>query len=168
MTVLVRLVDRLTTALALLGTLGILAMMVHIAADVVLRSAFSFAIPATLELVTRYYMIMLALLPLGWVEWNRNMIMVEAFSRLYGDLGVRLIDALVSLLSAGIYLILALGTWDKAVEQFRSGAYILALDTQIAVWPTYFVLPVTFVLATLVCLVRAPLALRDSHGSHMA
>lgn len=162
MNAMVRLIDRLTTALAMLGTLGILAMMVHIALDVFLRSTFSLAVPATLELVTRYYMIMLALLPLGWVEWSRNMITVEAFSGIYGALGVRVIDSLVALLSAGIYSVLMVGTWHKAVDEFQSGAYILALDTKIAVWPTYFVLPAAFALAMLVCLAKSPLSLRKT------
>lgn len=154
---LVKLINSIARFLALMGTFGIVAMMLHITADVVLRSLFSFAVPVTLEMVTRYYMVLLALLPLAWVEWQRNMITVEAFSGVYGVTGVRVIDALVSVLCAVVYALLAMGTWDKAMDQYHSGAYIMALDTAIAVWPSYFVLPVAFALAGMVCLVRAPL-----------
>lgn len=146
--------DRLVAGLALLGTLGIIAMMLHVTLDVVLRSTLSISVPATIELVTRYYMITLVLLPLGWVEWKQQMITVEAFASVFGDAGVRWLDSLVALLAAGLYGIFTLATWDKAVEQFALGAYVMALDLAVPVWPTYFVLPLSFALAGLVCLIR--------------
>lgn len=146
--------DRLVAGLALLGTLGIIAMMLHVTLDVVLRSTLSMSVPATIELVTRYYMITLVLLPLGWVEWKQQMITVEAFASILGEAGVRWLDSLVALLAAGLYGIFTLATWDKAVEQFELGAYVMALDLAVPVWPTYFVLPLSFALAGLVCLIR--------------
>lgn len=151
-----RIANRMTVGLALLGTLGIVAMMLHVTLDVVLRTTLSVSIPATLEIVTRYYMITLALLPLGWVEHQRSMISVEALSALFGTLGKRLIDVLVALLSAAIYFIFTVATWEKAVDQFDQGSYVMSLDFPMPVWPTYFVLPVSFGLAMLVCLVRIP------------
>lgn len=157
MAVLYRLTNLAAVGLALLGTLGILLMVVHITLDVVLRSTLSISIPATLELVTRYYLITLALLPLGWVEWRRSMISVEALEGMMGPRLIRISDVLVSLLSAGIYAILAVATWGKAVEQYQIGAYVMSLNVPMPVWPTYFVLPVAFALAALVCLVRLPM-----------
>lgn len=146
--------DRLVAALALLGTLGIVAMMLHVTVDVVLRSTLSISVPATIELVTRYYMITLVLLPLGWVEWKQQMITVEAFTSLFGKAGIRWLDSLVALLAALFYGLFTVATWDKAVEQFELGAYVMALDLAVPVWPTYFVLPLSFALAGLVCLIR--------------
>lgn len=157
MDMLIRWTDRTAVLLASLGALGILAMMVHITLDVVLRSTISVSIPATQELVTRYYMIFLALLPLAWVERRKEMITVEALAGFFGPTGTRWLDALVSLVSAAIYLVLALATWDKAVEQYAIGSYVMSLNFPMPVWPTYFVLPVAFALAVIVCLVRAPL-----------
>lgn len=146
--------DRLVAGLALLGTLGILAMMLHVTADVILRSTLSISVPATIELVTRYYMITLVLLPLGWVEWKQQMVTVEAFSGVFGEAGIRWLDTLVALLAAGFYALFTLATWEKAAEQFDLGAYVMALDLAVPVWPTYFVLPLSFALACLVCLIR--------------
>ncbi|MCC5882628.1 MAG: TRAP transporter small permease [Halomonas sp.] len=157
MAVLYRLTNMAAVGLALLGTLGILLMVVHITLDVVLRSTLSISIPATLELVTRYYLITLALLPLGWVEWRRSMISVEALEGMMGPRLIRISDVLVSLLSAGIYTILAVATWDKAMEQYHIGAFVMSLNVPMPVWPTYFVLPIAFALAAFVCLVRLPL-----------
>jgi len=154
MNTLLRLSDRLTMVLALLGTLGIVAMMVHVTLDVVLRSTIDVSMPATLELVTRYYMVLLALLPLGWVERQRQMISVELFTDMLNPSVRRWDDGLVTLLSLGIYIVFTIATWEKAVEQYEVGAYVMSLDTRIPVWPSYFVLPVSFGFAAYVCLMR--------------
>lgn len=159
MNTLSRIADKLTDALSYLGMVGILAMMLHICADVIARTVFEVSVPATLEMVTRYYMLMLVLLPLAWVERKHFMIVVEAFSGVFGKLGLKLLDVLVAIVCIGVYSVLAVSTWEKAMEQFNVGAYIVALDTQIIVWPGYFVLPLGFGLAALVCLVRIPLRL---------
>ncbi|WP_432697921.1 TRAP transporter small permease [Marinobacterium sp. YM272] len=157
MKLLERWLDRTAQGVALLGALGILAMMVHITLDVVLRSSISFSIPATQELVTRYYMITLALLPLAWVERKRSMIFVEAFSGLFGSRGLRIVDCFVALFSAAIYAVLTVATWDKAMEQYDIGSYVMSLNFPMPVWPTYLILPVAFALSTLVTLARIPL-----------
>lgn len=154
MTGLNRLADQLSQALALLGTLGIAAMLIHVTLDVVLRSTMSYSIPATLEIVTRYYMVTLALLPLAWVEHQRNMIAVEAVTDVLGERFKAWTDVLVAMISLLIYFIFMMATWTKAVEQFERGAYVMSLDFPMAVWPTYFVIPVSFGLACLVCLIR--------------
>ncbi|MDC8801921.1 TRAP transporter small permease [Halomonas pacifica] len=159
MAALYRLTNRAAVGLAMLGTLGILLMVVHITLDVILRSTLSVSLPATVELVTRYYLIAMALLPLGWVEWRREMIAVEALEGPMGPRLVRLSDVLVALLSAGIYAVLAVATWGKAMEQFAIGSYVMSLNVSIPVWPTYFVLPLAFALATLVCVARLPFLL---------
>lgn len=154
MNTLLRLSDRLTMVLALFGTLGIVAMMAHVTLDVLLRSTMDVSMPATLELVTRYYMVLLALLPLGWVERQRQMIAVELFTDLFHPRVRRWNDRFVTLLSLSIYIVFAIATWEKAVEQYEVGAYVMSLDTRIPVWPSYFVLPISFALAAYVCLMR--------------
>lgn len=156
-------IHRTTTFLGFLGALAIIAMMLHITLDIILRSTLSVSIPGTLEIVTRYYMMMLALLPLGWVEWRRGMITVEALTGLYGEKGTHRIDILVAAISAGIYIVLTISTWGKAVEQYSIGSYVMSLNFPMPVWPTYFVLPVAFGLASLVALARAYFMLHDTY-----
>lgn len=156
MNVFFKLVNRLTAGLGLLGTLGLVAMMIHVTADVIGRTFWSVSIPATIEIVTRYYMITLVLLPLGWVEWSGKMITVDVFTDILGPKVIPYTDTLVALLSAFVYVMFTQATWLKAVEQYELGAYVMSLDTPIPVWPTYFVLPASFALATFVCLARIP------------
>ena len=105
-------------------------------------------------MVTRYYMVLLALLPLGWVEWQRKMISVELFTDFLGARAQRFNELLVTVLSLAIYLVFTVATWEKAVEQYAIGAYVMSLDTRIPVWPSYFVLPISFGLAAYVCFMR--------------
>ncbi|WP_280547767.1 TRAP transporter small permease [Halomonas sp. 11-S5] len=152
-----RLVNHVSMGLGLLGTISILLMVVHVTLDVILRSTLSVSVPATLEMVTRYYLITLVLLPLAWVEWRKDMIAVEALESLMSPVLIRISDVLVSLLSAGVYSILMVATWAKAMEQFQIGSYVMSLSFPMPVWPTYFVLPLAFGLAAIVCLIRLPL-----------
>ena len=159
MNTLSRIVDKLTVGLSYLGMIGILAMMVHICTDVIARTVFEISVPATVEMVSRYYMLMLVLLPLAWVENKRFMIVVEAFSEKFGKLGLRILDILVAITCIGVYSVMAVSTWEKAIEQFEIGAYVIALDTQVIIWPGYFALPFGFGLAALACVARIPLLL---------
>ncbi len=165
MNTLLKLADKFTELLSYLGMIGVLAMMVHICADIVGRTLFGVSIPATLEMVTRYYMLMLVLLPLAWVEKNRGMIAVEVFAGMFGKLGDRILDAFVSLACAGVYCVLSVSTWQKAMEQFNIGSYIIALDTQIYVWPGYFTLPFGFGMAAFVCMLRLLLMFSNASSS---
>jgi len=149
-----RLTDRLVMTLALLGTLGIVAIVLHVSLDIILRSTISVSMPATLQMVTRYYMVLLALVPLGWVEWKGRMISVEVVSDLFPARVKRMQELLIALFSLVLYMIFVLATWDKAVEQYNVNAYVTALNRRLPVWPTYFVLPLSFGLAAFVCAVR--------------
>jgi TRAP-type C4-dicarboxylate transport system permease small subunit len=140
--------------LALLGTLGIIAIVLHVSLDIVLRTTIRVSMPATLEMVTRYYMILLALMPLGWVEWKNRMISVEIVSDFFGATLKRWQDILIAVFSLLLYVAFTWATWDKAIDQYNIGAYVTTLNQRLPVWPTYFVLPLAFGLAAFVCTVR--------------
>ena len=72
-----RLADKLSQGLAFLGAVGVLAMMVHVCADVLSRTLTGASLPATVEIVSYYYMVLVAFLPLAWVERRNAMISVE-------------------------------------------------------------------------------------------
>lgn len=146
----------MTMVLVVIGFVAATLMMLHIVADVFMRSTFDIAVPATERIVTRYYMVALALLPLGWVEWSKSMIAVDAFSFMYGKLGDQIVSLLGTVLSAVIYGVLGSATWTQAMEQYKLGSYIMSLNLVIPLWPTYFIVPVAFFMAMFVCLVRIP------------
>ncbi len=149
-------IEKLVRVFSCLGILAILAMAVHIFADVSIRSTANISIPATEELVTRYYMVTLALLPLGWVEWKKQMISVEIANSFFHGKILKLSNLFCNLLCAAIYSALAYGTGLQAVEQYNIGSFVMSLNFPMPVWPTYFAVPAAFFLATLIVLLRIP------------
>lgn len=150
------LTELLTRVLGFAGVFAIVVMMLHIVTDITLRSTINTGVPATEELVTRYYMVTLALLPLAWVEWHKQMIAVEVFSDLFRGLMAITMTLTANLLCIGVYLVFTYSTWQKAMDQYDIGSYVMSLNFPMPVWPTYFALPAAFALAALVVLVRTP------------
>ncbi len=146
-----------TDALAVLGAVGILAMMVHIPVDVFLRELFGLPVPGTIEIVSRYDMVAVGFLALPWAIRRGQMIKAELLGSLFtGRIGW-LNAILGQLLCALAYGILAWTTWAEAMKEFRSGTFVMSLNTALVVWPGYFFLPVAFALAFVVAATSAGL-----------
>lgn len=149
-----RLTGRIAQALALIGALGLIALLLHVAADVAARNLFARPIPATNDIVSRYYMVALAFLPLAWVERQDAMVRVELVEFLGSPRLDRLSALLVAALVTAIYLAMAWVTWGDAVKNWRIGSFVDVLGRQVPVWPSYFLPPAGFGLAALVTAVR--------------
>ena len=161
MTALDRLADRVSQALALIGALGLVALLVHVAAEVVARNLFGRPIPATNQIVSHYYMVLIAFLPLGWVERSRAMISVELIEGFLPATVRRLSDALVAALSTLIYAAIAWVTVGVAVKNYRVGSFVEVLGWPLPIWPTYVLPPLGFALAALITAFRAVENLRS-------
>lgn len=149
------LTNRAMNATAVLASLGALVMMVHICAEVVSRNLFGAPIPATVEIVSQYYMVLLAFLPIAWLERRGGMVSVEAIDFLLSPGVRRWSDVAVALVSAVIYAGLAYTTWLVALKNHATGTFVTALEVAVPTWPTYFLPPLGFALAVLVTLFRA-------------
>ena len=156
---------RIAQALALIGALGVLAMLVHISADVLARNLVGRPIPATNEIVARYYMLLIAFLPLAWVERERSMVSVELLDGVMSARVRQVSDMLVALFVTGIYLALFWVNWQSAVSRWRIGSFIDVLGREIPVWPGYFLLPAGFLLAAMVTLLRVAQTIRGPVAS---
>ena len=155
-----RAADRLAQWLALVGALGIAAMLLHVGADVLTRNLLGRPIPATNEIVSSYYMVLIAFLPLAWVERRRGMVTVDLIDALLTPTTRRLSDVFVALLATALYLVIAWVGWQSAVSRWQIGAFIDVLGHRLPVWPTYFLPPAGFLLAAMVTLQRAVQTIR--------
>lgn len=151
-----------SNTLSVIGGFAVLTMIVHIVADVFMRNVMNIALPATVEVVSRYYMVMAAFLPLAWVERTGGMITVDFLTGALGVSGVRVSDVIVGLVSTVVYVFLTYSSWLVALAQFRRSSFIVSMSVSIPVWPTYFILPLSFALATIICLLRTMLAASKS------
>ena len=149
-----RLADRVSQTLALVGALGLIALLLHVSAEVVARNLLGTPIPATHQIVSHYYMVLIAFLPLAWVERTRAMIAVELIEGFLPGPVKRLSDILVALIACTIYAVLAWVTWEVFVKNFTVGAFVDVLGRRLPIWPTYALPPVGFALAALVTLYR--------------
>ena len=154
MRLLYRLQDGLLALLALIGALAIVTLMAHVVTDVVLRNTTNAPIPATYEIVTNYYMIALAFVPLAWVERRGGMVQVEVIEPFLGPQALVWSDRLVALISTVIYGALTWVTWLTAVKNFETGVFVMAQNLAVPTWPAYFLVPLGFGLAALTTFIR--------------
>jgi len=149
-----RLTDRITFWLGVLGAIGIGLMMIHVTVDVLLRQFLRIAVPATGDIVTRYYMILLAFVPLGWLEQREEMIRVEVLDAFVSGVVDRVLTLCVNLVLVVAYVGLAWLTLGEAMDALHTGSYVVSLGHKIPVWPGYFFPPIGFLVAAFVLLVR--------------
>jgi TRAP-type C4-dicarboxylate transport system permease small subunit len=150
-----RLASAVSRILALIGAIGVVLMMLHICTDVLLRNLFRYSLPVTVDVVSRYYMVAIAFLPLAMLEIRREMISVELIDFLLSRQLRRLSDILVCLVSSAIYTVLAYTTWIDAASNFRRGTFVELVDIKMPIWHSYLLPPIGFTIAALATILMA-------------
>lgn len=142
----IRSIDR---ALMAIAAIGLLAMMVHISLDVLSDLIFNDPIAVTSAYVTQYYMIVVAFLPLAAAEYRGGHIGVDLVVNQLPAGPKRGLNMLVLLITLGVYLLLTAQSWEQAVKKLGINAFIMEQDTRVSVWPSFFILPLSFALISL-------------------
>ena len=138
-----------------LGALAVVAMMLHICLDVVLRNFFRISLDTVPEIVARYYMTALAFLPLAWLEMRRDMISVELLDFVMKPGVRRVSDVAVMVIAAVIYGLLAWTNWTKALSETRTGTLVEIASYKMPVWHSFYFPAVGFTCAGLICVLLA-------------
>lgn len=140
MKILDRILGGVTGVFTLIGAFALVAMMVHITLDVVLKALFGSPVPVTMEATSFYYMTAVVMLPLAALERHGDLVYVELFYDRMGP-GIRYWLYLLVLTIGAVYcLTVAYAAWFPAMRAMRVGAYAGSL-IRIEIWPTRF-LPV--------------------------
>jgi len=148
-----RSLDRVIDGTTFLGGIAVVLMMVHITLDIVLRF-FAIPLPGTMSIVSYYYMLVVTFVSLAFAERRNAHISVEivydllptwmqAFSRVVG-----------ALLCLAIFGLMAMKSWDIAMEKLAIQAKFIQGGSVIVTWPGYFLLPLGFALMWLTCLMK--------------
>ena len=164
---LVKLATGIARVMGYIGAFAVVAMMLHISLDVFLRNVFRYSMNTVPEVVARYYMTALAFLPLGWLEFRRQMISVELLDFALSPLMRRISDTLVMVVAATAYGLLAWTNWDKALSETRSGTLVEIATYKMAVWHSFYFAPVGFTLACLCCVILAVGQISPSLGARI-
>lgn len=146
-----RWIDRISVVFA---SVVLLAMMLQIVIDVIMRSMLGAGFPATADLVSRYYMVAISLLPLAVTEIHRRHIEATIFTdKLRGGLrhAVAWLGILIALC---VFAMMAHASFGEAMKQTARGAYVEVGTTVFPTWPSYWIPPASFALMALVLLVR--------------
>lgn len=163
-----RLANFIVRIMTLFAGVGLVLMMLQVNADVIGRYLFTMPVPLTMELVTYYYMTLVAFLPLMALERRPGgMIHVELF---YGQMPAWLRRwVFVFAMAAGtVYCAFAAhAAWGPAVNAFAAGSYVGSIYT-IASWPTRFVPVIGLALLAVAYAVRFVVAIRDGAGADVA
>lgn len=160
-----RLIQALSSLLAVLAGLSLVLMMAHVTADVLGKYFFSMPIPGTAEVVASYYMIATVFLPLAYIEVHNRPIVVELFYDLMPQALRPLLDALGTIASIAFYAFL---TWQSTkialealeIREIVEGAW------KVVVWPSRFLLPLGLFVACLALLLRLALMAGGTRPEH--
>lgn len=141
-----RLSSAIVRVMTLLAGVGLVLMMLQVNADVAGRYLFTAPVPLTMELVTYYFMTLVAFLPLMALERRPGgLIHVELF---YGFMpaGLRRWVFVFAMAAGAVYCgFAAWSAWHPATTAFAAGSYVGSIYT-IPSWPTRFVPVVGFAL----------------------
>lgn len=158
----------IANAVGLMGAIGVVVMMLHITVDVLCRIFLGSPLVGTNEIVSRYYMIAVAFLPLAWVEHRNGMIAVELFDSFLGRRARLAGDLLVAVVSIAALLLITWTSWHEAVAAFHKDAFVMAVGNRIPVWPTYYMIPVGCFLAAILVALRAVMLMIGPASTHLS
>lgn len=134
-------------------------MMFHITLDVFFRYAFNRPFAETVDVVAYYYMIAVVFLPLAFVERRSEHIEVELFTQ---HLPVRVRNLLF--IAARLFAVAFFGVlaWQTYLDALGYMAIREApMGSRIEIWPSRFLLPLSFVVLMVTMLLHALKAALD-------
>lgn len=137
-----------------LGGLVLLAMMAQVVVDVFMRAFLGAGFPATPDLVGKYYMVAVSVLPLALTELKRRHIEATIFTQNLTGLPLKTVQLFGFLCFGAVLAVLLYGSANEALRQMARGAYIQAGTLHFVTWPSYWILPFSFGLALVVIVIR--------------
>lgn len=153
-------VEVASTFLLYIGGVGMVAMMLHICADVAGRYLFGKPITGTLEIVSWYYMVACVFLPLAFVQIQRQHLTVEMFTMGLSNRKLAALDGVVALAGLGYVALLTWLVFGRAVDATIDREILDLTFYDVPAWPSRWVLPVSFGFFAIVLLGQAVVDLR--------
>lgn len=140
----------LAEILVSITTIPVLAMMVHVTLDVLLKYIWNTPIQGTLEITAYYYMVAIVVLPMAFIELTRQSIAVDLFYQMMGGRLQLVVTALVLLISGLGYGGLAYISWPDALQSLAKKEIVMG-TVNIYIWPSRFLMPAALAVAAVVC-----------------
>jgi len=149
-----RFLSKLIDGVTVVSGLVIALMMLHITLDVIARNVFNYPLPGTITIVSYYYMAIVAFMPLAFAEQKSAHISVEVITEHMPGIVQKHLGGWLLLLSAAVFALLTLRSWEEAMSKYGIKASIVQGEDSLAIWPTYFFLPLGCLLMFLVVMYK--------------
>lgn len=134
-------VQRLDTLLAAIGAAAAALMMLHVVAEIFCRNVLGITLPATLEIVSLYYMPALIFLPLASVERLAGHIDVSFVQEAF-PAPVRRVTEVAALTACGlVYGAMGWVGLQEALAKFRIREFLMG-EVAVPLWPGRFLVPI--------------------------
>lgn len=139
-----RFVTWLNTAFLVISAIFVVLMMLHVTADVLLRSVSNVGIIGTLEVVSYYYMVCAIFLAFGYVEMHNEHIRVDLFVQQMPRSAQVVLYILACLAGFVFFGLLA---WQSMIDALRATASQETIMSNFLfyVWPSRWALPIGFI-----------------------
>ena len=118
--------------------IAVAVMMLHVCIDVFAKFVLQSPIPATITVVTYYYMPLLTFLPLAFVQQKRGHISVEVFTSMLSKRIQHHLYFWTILFCVVVLALLARVTFGEAVNKLELGTFRLEQNVRILTWPGQF------------------------------
>lgn len=143
--------EKLANVLVVIASISLVAMMLHIVLDVVLKYTLNRPIQGTLEVVSFYYMVLSVFLPLALVDLRREAIAVDVFFNLFPR-PLKLVCVVVALALTAVTLgAMGVRSGLDAMHAWSIGDVAMGIAA-VVIWPSRFALPLGYFAAALVAL----------------
>lgn len=137
---LIKCLDIISNSLLAVSCLAVVAMMLQVTADAFLRTFFHWSVPGTEEIVSAYYMVAVAFLPLAYVQRERGHVMIELFTmRLSPRTNAFLDSAVFTICGIGL-AIFTYASVLKAVAMTEESEILIG-TVDVTVWPSRWFVP---------------------------
>jgi TRAP-type C4-dicarboxylate transport system permease small subunit len=149
-----RVVNAVDRMILWVAGVALVLMMIHISADVVATLVLGAPLALTNTIVTHYYMIAIAYLPLAAGELRSSHISVDlVVNRM--PVGLQsVVNVLMQTLTMAVYFVLAVQAWQVAMEKLGRDAFLMEQTTRVSIWLSFFIIPVGFGLIGILIAVR--------------
>ncbi|MEC9433823.1 MAG: TRAP transporter small permease [Pseudomonadota bacterium] len=154
MTAVFALTNRLLNLAMIVAGVAVVLMMLHVTADVVTRPFLSRPLPGTTLIVSDYYMVACAFLPLAYAQASDGHISMDIAAHLAPKRAQYHMAGLALLIAVAVFALL---TWSAALDaqtKWKINSFSIEFGTRIPTWPSYLLLPVGCALMTLISALR--------------
>lgn len=156
-----RIIDGLIGICVVVGGLAVVAMMLHIVADVALKLLANAPLPGVSVYVSNYYMVAVGFLPLAMAERANQHISVEVLTQAFSRRWQLYAQFLGWLFAFGICALMVYRLWIEADKKTSVGAFVVDQTERMVTWPSYWFLPLGFGLLALTLVVKMALFFVD-------